>query len=87
LKKPTTGGWTAGLDLFHLNVDATDMLVGPVVIGRGAGVSTAATILPGVTIGAEAWIGAGAVVTADIPERAIAVSVPAKVIRLRPPAD
>ncbi|MBD2001064.1 acyltransferase [Leptolyngbya sp. FACHB-541] len=41
------------------------------------------TILKGVTIGNDAVIGAGSVVTKDIPERAIAVGVPAKVIRHR----
>jgi len=41
------------------------------------------TVLKGVTIGNDAVIGAGSVVTKDIPERAIAVGVPAKVMRYR----
>lgn len=41
------------------------------------------TVLKGVTIGNDAVIGAGSVVTQDIPEGAIAVGVPAKVIRYR----
>jgi acetyltransferase-like isoleucine patch superfamily enzyme len=40
-------------------------------------------ILPGVSIGSGSIIGAGAVVTKDIPENSIAVGVPAKVIRSR----
>jgi acetyltransferase-like isoleucine patch superfamily enzyme len=41
------------------------------------------TITRGVTIGDNAVIGANAVVTKDIPENAVAVGVPAKVIRFR----
>lgn len=42
------------------------------------------TVLKGVTIGKEAVIGAGSVVTKDIPPGAIAVGVPAKVIKYKP---
>jgi acetyltransferase-like isoleucine patch superfamily enzyme len=43
----------------------------PVVIKRGARVGANATILPGVTIGEEALIGAGAVVTHDVPAKGV----------------
>ena len=49
------------------DIIATDQLVGPVRIGRGAIIGTGAVILPGLTIGARATVGAGAVVTADVP--------------------
>jgi UDP-2-acetamido-3-amino-2,3-dideoxy-glucuronate N-acetyltransferase len=49
-------------------------------IKRCASIGSNATILPGVTIGEKAVIGAGAVVTHDIPDYAIAVGVPARVI-------
>lgn len=39
------------------------------------------TILPGVTIGNNVVIGAGAVVTKDIPDNSLAVGVPARVIK------
>ncbi|MDO5832246.1 MAG: DapH/DapD/GlmU-related protein [Methanobrevibacter sp.] len=39
------------------------------------------TILPGVTIGNNVVVGAGAVVTKDIPDNSLALGVPAKVIR------
>ena len=62
---------------------ATPLKIDPVVIGFGADVGTNATILPGVHVGAHAIIGAGAVVNRDIPERAIAAGVPARVLRFR----
>jgi acetyltransferase-like isoleucine patch superfamily enzyme len=62
---------------------ATSLIIKPVVIGYGADIGTNATILPGVRIGAQAIIGAGAVVTADVPDYAVAAGVPARVLRLR----
>ncbi|MDX1903850.1 MAG: acyltransferase [Thermonemataceae bacterium] len=50
-------------------------------VEEGASIGTGATILGGVRIGRNAIIGAGAVVTKDIPERAVVVGNPAKVIR------
>ena len=49
-----------------------------VVIGRGVWFGAHVTVLPGVSIGDGAIIGAGAVVTKDVPARAVAVGVPAK---------
>lgn len=49
------------------------------IIKRGAKIGINATILPGVTIGEGALIGAGAVVTKDIPPRAVAYGNPAEV--------
>ena len=55
----------------------------PVEIGDDVWIGANACILPGVRIGDGAVIGAGAVVTGDIPAFSIAVGVPAKVIRQR----
>ena len=54
--------------------------IGPVVIKQYAYIGSGALILPGVTIGEKAIVGAGAVVTSDVPARAVVVGVPARVI-------
>ncbi len=46
-----------------------------------ASIGANATILPGVTIGESAMIGAGSVVTKDVPSKAVVVGNPAKIIR------
>lgn len=53
----------------------------PIVIKRNAWIGAAATILPGVTIGENAVVAAGAVVTKDVPDNVIVGGVPAKVIK------
>jgi UDP-2-acetamido-3-amino-2,3-dideoxy-glucuronate N-acetyltransferase len=57
-----------------------DWEVGPVLIRRGASVGASAVILPGVTIGAFAMVGAGAVVTHDVPDHGLAVGCPARLV-------
>ena len=56
---------------------------GPVVIGDDVWLGAGSVVLDGVKIGNGAIIGAGAVVTKDVPEYAIAAGVPARVIRTR----
>jgi UDP-2-acetamido-3-amino-2,3-dideoxy-glucuronate N-acetyltransferase len=58
-----------------------DWQVVPTRVKRGASIGSGAVILAGVTIGEEAMIGAGAVVTRDVPDRAIAKGVPARLGR------
>ena len=53
----------------------------PIVLGKNVWVGSNSTILQGVTIGDNAVVGAGAVVTKDVPENPIVGGVPAKVIR------
>jgi maltose O-acetyltransferase len=55
----------------------------PVIIGDDVWIGTRSIILPGVTIGNGAIIGAGAIVTKDIPEYAIACGNPAQVVKYR----
>ncbi len=53
----------------------------PIVVGDRVWIGANVTILPGVTIGSNAVIAAGAVVTRDIPTDSVAAGVPAKVIK------
>jgi acetyltransferase-like isoleucine patch superfamily enzyme len=55
--------------------------VNPVRIKEGAWIGTGALILPGVTIGRYAVVGAGAVVTKDVPDFTLAEGIPAKPVR------
>ncbi len=57
-----------------------DWKVLPTRVRRGASIGSNATILPNVTIGEHALIGAGAVVTRDVPDFAIVTGVPARVV-------
>lgn len=60
---------------------------GKVTIKKNAWIGMNVTICPGVTIGKYAVVGAGAVVTHDIPDYAVAVGVPAKVIKMQDPSE
>ncbi|MEM3765634.1 MAG: acyltransferase [Candidatus Bathyarchaeia archaeon] len=53
----------------------------PIKVKEGASIGAGATILPGVTIGKNAIVGAGSVVTKDVPDNAIAAGNPARVLR------
>jgi len=61
----------------------TPLVIKPVVVGYGADIGMNASILPGVHIGAHAIVGAGSVVTQDVPEYAIVAGVPARILRTR----
>jgi len=52
----------------------------PVIVKKGASIGAGAIILPGVTIGEFALIGAGAVVTKNVPAYVLALGNPAKVL-------
>lgn len=85
-------GWGPGakaLGSVHTGEPVTDptittpLVIKPVRIEHGADVGMNASILPGVTVGAQSIVGAGAVVTSDVPQYAIAAGVPARVLRMR----
>jgi len=68
-----------------INPDGTlkgdeDWEVSPVRIRRGAAVGARAVILPGVTVGPFAMVGAGAVVTRDVPAHGLVAGNPARLI-------
>lgn len=54
------------------------------VVKQGASIGSGATILCGLTIGERALVGAGSVVTKDVPPRAVVAGNPAKVLRYLP---
>jgi UDP-2-acetamido-3-amino-2,3-dideoxy-glucuronate N-acetyltransferase len=62
-----------------------DWQVVPTRVARGASIGSGAVILCGVTIGEQALIGAGAVVTRDVRPREIVAGVPARVRRILEP--
>jgi acetyltransferase-like isoleucine patch superfamily enzyme len=58
----------------------SDWTVVPILVRRRASIGSNVTILPGVTIGESALIGAGAVVTRDVAAGTIVAGVPAEVV-------
>lgn len=61
-----------------------DWIVEPTVVKRGASIGSGATILSRVTIGENAIVGAGSVVTKDVPANTIVAGNPARVLRTIP---
>lgn len=59
---------------------ASDWQAGKIRLKKGASIGAMATILPDVTIGSYAVVGAGAVVTKSIPDNSLAVGNPAKIL-------
>jgi acetyltransferase-like isoleucine patch superfamily enzyme len=70
-------------DPIDVPIISTNLVIKQVVIGYGADIGVNAVILPGVRIGIHAIVGAGAVVTHDVPDYAVVAGVPARVIRSR----
>lgn len=54
----------------------------PVVIGDGSWLGANVVVLPGVTIGRHVAVGAGSIVASDLPDHAVAVGNPARIVRL-----
>jgi acetyltransferase-like isoleucine patch superfamily enzyme len=73
-------GSPAGVPLIQ-----SDLKIAPVRICAGADIGVNSIILPGVTVGREAIVGAGAVLTKDVPDFATVAGVPAQVIGWRKP--
>jgi maltose O-acetyltransferase len=77
------------LILTHTNVGYRDhplqpffpATAAPVVVETGAFLGASVTVLPGVRVGAQSFVAAGSVVTADVPPRTLAAGVPARVVR------
>jgi len=63
-----------------------ERLLGP-VFGRACRVGGGAVLVPGVVIGEEAFVAAGALVTRDVGDREVVMGVPARVVRRVPDED
>lgn len=63
------------------SVSTIDGRKGPIVLKKNCRVGSHSTIMPGVTIGENAVVGAHSYVTHDIPANAVAFGVPAKVVK------
>jgi len=71
---------------FAVNADGSlktegDWRVEPTVVRRRASIGTGAILLPGVTIGEGAVVGAGAIITRDVPAGVVVAGDPARVLR------
>jgi acetyltransferase-like isoleucine patch superfamily enzyme len=62
-----------------------DWRVEPTLVKKGASIGSGATILAHVVIGENAMVGAGSVVTRDVPDNAVVAGNPAKVLRIVAP--
>lgn len=58
-----------------------DLRPAPIVVGRNVWIGANVVILPGVSIGDDAVVGAGSIVTRDVPEGTVVVGAPARVVR------
>ncbi len=63
---------------------AADWVCVPTLVRRGASIGSGATLLCGITIGEYALVGAGSVVTKDVPAHAIVAGNPARIVRIQP---
>jgi sugar O-acyltransferase (sialic acid O-acetyltransferase NeuD family) len=61
------------------------ILCGNVTVGEGAFIGAGATVIPGKKIGAWSTVGAGAVVTKDVPDYAVVVGTPGRIIKTNKP--
>lgn len=66
-------------DFVHISPGAA--LAGNVMVGEGAHIGIGSSIIQGVTIGKWATIGAGAAIIEDVPDHAVVVGVPGKLIK------
>lgn len=53
----------------------------PTIVKKGASIGSSATLLCGITVGEDAIVGAGSVVTKDVPSRTIVAGNPARILR------
>lgn len=84
---PKVGLYTSNHSFDAREREIGGCIVKPITIGNRCWLAANVTVLPGVTIGDDVIIGAGSVVTHDIPSNVIAVGNPCHVLREITPAD
>jgi acetyltransferase EpsM len=67
-------------DFAHIAPSAT--LCGTVQVGEGTLIGAGAVVIPGIRIGKWAVVGAGSVVTKDVPDHAVVVGTPSRVVKI-----
>lgn len=72
---------TAGGGQLQTEADWTCL---PTIVKRGASIGSGATLLGGITIGENALVGAGSVVTKDVPANAVVAGNPARILKSVP---
>ena len=77
--------WPAAVTSDGALKGAADWKLERTLVKARAAIGSGAIILPGVTIGSDAVVGAGAVVTKDVPSRAVVAGNPARVLRTLTP--
>jgi acetyltransferase EpsM len=65
----------------YVHISPNSALAGDVIVGEGSHIGIGAVVIPGVKIGKWVTIGAGAVVLEDIPDFAVVVGNPGKIIK------
>ena len=75
------GDMNHGYEDLEVPIGAQFQAESPVTIGDGSWLGHGVIVLPGVTIGHHVTVGAGSVVTGDLPDHSVAVGVPARVVR------
>lgn len=84
---PNCGFYTAGHPLDYPTRNAMLEFAKPITVGDNVWIGGSVVVLPGVTIGSGSLIGAGSVVSRDIPENVLAVGNPCRPIRSINPED
>jgi UDP-2-acetamido-3-amino-2,3-dideoxy-glucuronate N-acetyltransferase len=77
----TNDRYPAAVDEGGQQLTADDWVVVQTLVRRGASIGANATIVCGVTIGEHALVGAGSVVTRDVPPHSLVVGSPARVVK------
>lgn len=73
------------MDFVHISPNAT--LCGGIIVGEGTHIGAGATIIPNLKIGEWAIIGAGSVVISDVPDYAVVVGNPGRIIKYNDPEN